>query len=264
MTDRVVTQLVPQAVVELRGEIAPDLAEYTRQKVAGVLRHTGRAVLHVHIQVERHRDPARQRPVTARANVDLDGMPVSVHVAATKPRDAVDQLVERLDHRLERVSRARHPRRERPDTRNGAELRTDAHGPHHPAAERDIVRHTTISPQRCSIDDAVAEMDDQDLDFHLFVEESSGQDAVVYRDGPATLRLAQIGGGSGAIGPHTVALTVSPHPAPLLDTAEAANRLEMAGLPFVFYLDGDHGRANVIYHRYDGHYGLIDPPGHGG
>jgi ribosome-associated translation inhibitor RaiA len=264
MTDRVVTQLAPQAVVELRGEIAPDLAEYARQKVAGVLRHTGRVVLHVHIQVERHRDPARQRPVTARANVDLDGMPVSVHVAATKPRDAVDQLVERLDHRLERVSRARHPRRERPDTRDGAELRTDAHGPHHPAAERDIVRHTTISPQRCSIDDAVAEMDDQDLDFHLFVEESSGQDAVVYRDGPATLRLAQIGGGSGAIGPHTVQLTVSPHPAPLLDTAEAANRLEMAGLPFVFYLDGDHGRANVIYHRYDGHYGLIDPPGHGG
>jgi len=260
MSDRVVTQLVPQAVVELRGEIAPDLSEYAKQKVAGVLRHTGRAVLHVHIQVERHRDPARERPVTAQANVDLDGTPVSVHVAATKPRDAVDQLVERLDHRLERVTRARHPRRERPDTRDGTEPRTDAHGPHHPAAEREIVRHTTISPQRCSIDDAVAEMDDQDLDFHLFVEDSSGQDAVVYRDGPATLRLAQIRGGPSAIGPHTVHLTVGPHPAPLLDTAEAVNRMEMAGLPFVFYLDGDHGRANVIYHRYDGHYGLIDPP----
>lgn len=253
MTDRVVTQLVPQAVVELRGEIAPDLTDYARQKVAGVLRHTGRAVLHVHIQVERHRDPARERPVTARATVDLDGTPVSVHVEATKPRDAVDQLVERLDHRLERVSRARHPRRGRP-----------APAPAHPAGEREIVRHTTISPQRCSIDDAVAEMDDQDLDFHLFVEESSGQDAVVYRDGPATLRLAQIGGGTGAIGPHTVDLTVSPHPAPLLDTAEAVNRLEMAGLPFVFYLDGDHGRANVVYHRHDGDYGLIDPPTHGG
>lgn len=260
MTNRVVTRLVPEAVVELRGEIASDLADYARQKVAGVLRHTGRAVLHVQIQVERHRDPARERPVTAQANVDLDGTPVSVHVAATKPREAVDQLVERLDHRLERVTRARHPRRERADTRDGAEQRTEGHGPHHPPAEPEIVRHTTISPQRCSIDDAVAEMDDQDLDFHLFVEESSGQDAVVYRDGPAALRLSRLAGDSGAIGPHTAQLTLSPHPAPVLDTAEAVSRLEMAGLPFLFYLDGDHGRANVIYHRYDGHYGLIDPP----
>jgi hypothetical protein len=29
-------------------------------------------------------------------------------------------------------------------------------------------------------------------------------------------------------------------------------------------LDGDHGRANVLYHRDDGHYGLIDPPADGG
>jgi ribosome-associated translation inhibitor RaiA len=264
MPERAVEQLLPEAVVELRGAIAPDLADYARQKVAGVLRHTGRAVLRVHIVVERQRDPARERPVTARANVDLDGTPISVHVAATKPRDAVDQLVERLDHRLERVSRGRHPRRERPDARPGAEPRPDEHGSPRPVAERDIVRHVTISPQHCSIDDAVAEMDDQDLDFHLFVEESSGQDAVVYRTGPAAVQLAQIGGGSAAIGPHATELTVSPHPAPLLDTAEAVDRLEMSGLPFLFYLDGDHGRANMIYHRYDGHYGLIDPPAHGG
>ena len=28
-------------------------------------------------------------------------------------------------------------------------------------------------------------------------------------------------------------------------------------MPFLFYLDGDHGRGCVLYHRYDGHYGLI-------
>lgn len=102
-------------------------------------------------------------------------------------------------------------------------------------------------------------MDDQDLDFHLFVEVSSGQAAVVYREGSTGLALARVNGVSDAIGPHAVALTVSPQPAPLLDTAEAIDRLLMAGLPFLFYLDADHGRANVIYHRYDGHYGLIDP-----
>ena len=33
------------------------------------------------------------------------------------------------------------------------------------------------------------------------------------------------------------------------------------GLPFLFYLDGDHGRGAVLYHRYDGHYGLIAAQG---
>jgi hypothetical protein len=48
-------------------------------------------------------------------------------------------------------------------------------------------------------------------------------------------------------------------PAPLLDTAEAIDRLRLSGQPFLFYLDGNHGRGCVLYHRYDGHYGLIDP-----
>jgi hypothetical protein len=27
----------------------------------------------------------------------------------------------------------------------------------------------------------------------------------------------------------------------------------------VFYLDADHARGRLLYHRYDGHYGLITP-----
>jgi hypothetical protein len=56
-----------------------------------------------------------------------------------------------------------------------------------------------------------------------------------------------------------VPVTVSTASAPLLDAAEAVDRLRYTGLPFLFYLDGDHGRGCVLYHRYDGHYGLIDP-----
>lgn len=46
---------------------------------------------------------------------------------------------------------------------------------------------------------------------------------------------------------------------PLVDTAEAVQRLALTGLPFLFYVDADHGRANVLYHRADGDCGLIDP-----
>ncbi|MBT2381356.1 sigma 54 modulation/S30EA ribosomal C-terminal domain-containing protein [Streptomyces sp. ISL-111] len=39
----------------------------------------------------------------------------------------------------------------------------------------------------------------------------------------------------------------------------AAQRLRLTGLPFVFFHDTGTGRGSVLYHRYDGHYGLITP-----
>ncbi|MBW0113857.1 sigma 54 modulation/S30EA ribosomal C-terminal domain-containing protein [Pseudonocardia abyssalis] len=237
-----------EIVVEVRGSIADDLAAYARGEVADALTRTRRPVPRVHVRVLKHGDPARVEPVTAHANVDLDGRPLLVHAAAATPRAAVDLLVERLEHRLARLSRDRRPRRVRADEDAGP-------GP----SEPEIVRHATSSPAPLSVDGAVAEMEDLGLDFHLFVEASTGQDAVVYRDGPTGLRLSRAGGGPDPVGSHDIAVTVSAQPAPLLDTAEAVERLRVTGLPFVFYLDGDHGRANVLYHRDDGDYGLIDP-----
>jgi hypothetical protein len=52
---------------------------------------------------------------------------------------------------------------------------------------------------------------------------------------------------------------VSPVPAPCLAVSEAIERLELAGQPFVFFIDPDTERGTVLYHRYDGHYGLITP-----
>ena len=34
-------------------------------------------------------------------------------------------------------------------------------------------------------------------------------------------------------------------------------RLEADGEPFVFYRDSETSEGRVLYHRYDGHYGLI-------
>jgi hypothetical protein len=56
-------------------------------------------------------------------------------------------------------------------------------------------------------------------------------------------------------------MTVSPLPAPRLSVREAAERLDAAGPPFTFFTDADTGRGCVVYHRYDGHYGLLVPSG---
>lgn len=95
------------AVVELSGGIAPDLIEYLQEKVAAVLAHGAREPLHAHVRVVRHADPARERPVTARASVQLAGVAVHVHVDAATPREAADLLVDRLDRRIARRSRTR-------------------------------------------------------------------------------------------------------------------------------------------------------------
>jgi Sigma 54 modulation/S30EA ribosomal protein C terminus len=54
-------------------------------------------------------------------------------------------------------------------------------------------------------------------------------------------------------------ITISENPALRLLVNEAATRLEAEGQPFLFFVNAETGRGNVIYHRYDGHYGLIRP-----
>jgi hypothetical protein len=61
------------------------------------------------------------------------------------------------------------------------------------------------------------------------------------------------------VGPIAVAITVSKILAPRLSVAGATARLEAAGQPFVFFVNSHTSRGSLIYHRYDGHYGLVEP-----
>jgi ribosome-associated translation inhibitor RaiA len=237
----------PDTVVELRGGIADDLVEYTRTKVGAVLTRAGGPVHRSRVRVIRHADPARERPVEAQAHIDLGGKPVVVHVDATKPREAVDLLVDRLAHRLEKAVPDRHHKR---GTRGG---------PADVAAEEpEIVRHRTPSAGPCTVAEAVAELDDLGLDFHLFVEASLGVDAVVHRDGVTAVRLALADGRADRV-EGAAATSASSVPAPVLSVPEAVEHLRLTGLAFVFFVDADRKRGCVLHHRHDGGYGLVEP-----
>jgi hypothetical protein len=107
------------------------------------------------------------------------------------------------------------------------------------------------------LDGAVAEMDRNGLDFYLFVEEDTGQDSVLYRSGPQRYRLAQVHPDPHRRWKAGVPLTVFRHPAPHLTLERAIDRLEITGLPFLFFASvGDH-RGQVLYRRPDGGYGLL-------
>jgi hypothetical protein len=113
-------------------------------------------------------------------------------------------------------------------------------------------------------DQAAWEMHRMGYGFQLFTEEATGGDAVIYRGGSTGYRLARLVSGPTWLALSNVPITLSPHPAPTLTVAAARQRLESTGLLFLFFADADTGRGMVLYHRYDGHYGLITPVGPGG
>ncbi|RZQ65919.1 ribosome hibernation promotion factor [Amycolatopsis suaedae] len=228
-----------------------DLAGYARRKIGKLTRFTHRPVLDVRVRLTlaSHASPL---PVVARGSLDVNGRIVRAEVAAAEPREAVDRLEARLHRQLEQLGRFRRRSGEQPQDRPHRDPR--------PVEERRIVRRKSYTLATATVDDAVEEMLLLDHGFHLFTESGSGHDSVVYRSGPTGLRLAQAAATPAErLASHHLPVTISPQPAPTLSTGEAVDRLNLTGLPFQFFLDADLGRASALYHRYDGHYGLITP-----
>ena len=232
-------------------------ADYARTKIGELGRYTSRPVLRARVKLTMHRDPAVQRPVVGQANLDVDGRLVRAQVQARTAREAVDLLAARLRRRLERLAAAR------------SHERSHDSGPMQPpdyftsrAEERRVIRRKSFTMAPCTIDEAADEMDLLDYDFHLFTEIGTGAAGVLYRAGATGFRLALVAPAlADQLGSFALPVTISRQPVPCLTEEEAANRLGLLGLPFLFFIDAAHGRASVMYHRYDGDYGVITPAG---
>jgi ribosome-associated translation inhibitor RaiA len=256
---------VADVEVVVHGDVTTQVADYARTKIIGMVEHLHEPVLHARIRLTRLPDPAVSRPVRAQVNVDLDGRMMRAQVAAATGREAVDLVVARLRHRLVRFKqhwearRGGRPVSELHEWRHGSE---PTHRPPYyprPVEERELVRHKSFSPARITPEEAAWEMDQMDYDFHLFTDAATGSDAVIYRGGPTGYRMAWAASGPPSIHPAEPPITLSPHRAPQLSVDQARQRLEETGWPFAFFTDTETSRGSVLYHRYDGHYGLITP-----
>lgn len=246
----------------------PGAAEYARRKIGALGRLTHRPVLHARVKLTTHRDPAVERPVLAQANLDVDGRLVRAQVQGVTARDAIDQLEARLRRRLERVAEHWEARRGGQAVNDPHEWRHESQPTHRPGYfprpvdERRVIRRKSFTLAPCTVDDAAVEMGLLDYDFHLFTEKATGAASVLYRAGPTGYRLALVMPASpDQLAPFQLPLTISPQPVPCLTVEQATDRLGLLGLPFLFFIDAAQGRASVLYHRYDGHYGLITPAG---
>jgi len=248
--------------VVLRGDLPEDISEYVRTRIERLGVQLDEPVFHTRVRLTREPNPAFDRPVIAQGNVILKGRLARAQVAGRSPEEAVDLLADRLQGVLSRMKRDWEARRgARPEP---GQWRSDAQPTQRPpyfprpVEERELLRHKSFTPRRIPPDEAAFEMDQLDYDFHLFTDAETARDAVIYRDGPTGYRLARVGTGPEPSSTDPP-ITLDPVPPPRLNLDEARERLELGGLTFVFFVDRDTDRGAVLYHRYDGHYGLITP-----
>jgi ribosome-associated translation inhibitor RaiA len=245
----------------------PGIDDYVQEKIGGLGRYAHQPLLHARVRLSRHADPAVSRPVIAQANLDVNGKLVRAQVDGNTAREAVDRLEARLRNRLERLAESREIKRDNASEADSHEWRHQSQPTHRlnsyprPADQRRIIRRKSFTLGTHTVDEAAQEMELLDYDFHLFTEKGTKQASVLYRTEPAGYRLAQVKPMPDKLARHGLQLSVSPHPAPVITVQDAKQRLILLGLPFLFFIDADQGRADVLYHRYDGHYGLICPAG---
>lgn len=252
--------------VETHGSVPGGAPELAAAKVRSLLRIAAEPVLWVRVTLAVAADPAVPYPAVAQATVDMNGHVVRTQAAEQTMWAAIEQMGARLRVRLARAARNWAALRGTMPVSEPGEWRHQSIPAHRPAnfprasEQREVMRRASYAAHAETPEQAATELSLLDYDFHLFTERSTGQDSVIYRTASGC-RLAMAHPKPDRLGPLPDAMTVSKLPAPRLTVTEAAGRLEAMDQPFVFFVDTDTGRGSLIYHRYDGHYGLIFPAG---
>lgn len=256
------------AIVE-KGDIdAKDRAE-AEATVVRTVERLNEPVLFARLTLGWEPDPARTRPATAQVSLDLDGDLVRAHVAARSMPEAIDLLGHRIHDQLEHRQRRREQLHRSGALAQPGEWRHGDEPTHRPPYfdrppdERQLVRHKMFAVGQLTPDEAVFDMNQLDYDFYLFCDLASGSDSLIERVEDGTYRLTQSSAFEEALkedlNPTCVPIERSTTPVPTLALDEAIERLDAGHEPHVFFLDPTSGRGQVLYRRYDGHYGLITP-----
>ncbi|MBC8364919.1 MAG: sigma 54 modulation/S30EA ribosomal C-terminal domain-containing protein [Actinobacteria bacterium] len=248
----------PHAVCEVelltRGFITQRDREQAIAKVQALCELGHEPVLAAVVKLKVRAKATLELPAIAEASLDLNGTPIRAHATGHSITEAVDLLHDRLSRRLRR-------RRERLEDRHHGPEPATSHAGYStvPTDEREVVRHRTLAMHPMSLEEAADEMDQLDHGFYLFLDANHDLDRVVYRNGDGSLHVAPEVAGEDLPGDtrppiHSATLVLNHLP---LDQAKAL--IDETDDPFVFFANPDSNRGQVLYRRFDGHYGLITP-----
>ena len=253
--------------VSTHGRVTAGERAYAEQKLSAVAQVVPDPLLHARLRLVMEPDPARERPAVVQGTLDVNGRVVRAHVAAPTMREAIDRFEYRLRERLERLEHVPQSEQLRHrDAGPGEWHRGDATTQHperfeRPVEEREVLARKEFAVAAETVDEAVFDMESLDHDFFLFTNIDTGEDNVVHRVGGDGYEIIEPTPVPDQLTRCAAPIRLSTFVPPRLRLDDAVELLSLGNEAFVFFLDDDTGRGNVLYRRYDGHYGLIRPAG---
>ncbi len=250
--------------VVARGIVPEPDRDHAIAKVEDAIRPTGEIARYGRVKLTMSSNDTHSDPALAEVTIDLDGDLVRAHASGRTILEATDRMAQRLHSQLERrQDRERHkPSGLTPapgEWRHG-NVRPRTAGPITPVGEREVVRHKSFAPGEMTVEEAAWDMGLLDYDFFLFVELTTGRDCLLERTDNGMLRLHGFNGESLADEFIVDDIEITRRVPAELSVAEAIDLRDRGDLPFVLFINRRTNRANVLYQRFDGHYGLITPP----
>jgi ribosomal subunit interface protein len=249
--------------VTARGEVSDRARDEARRKLGELEGFSKGPILGARVVLIQEANPRIAMPARAEAELDLQGRVVRARAAAPSMEAAVDDVAERLQRHLRRyverlLTREREPAQPPPGEwshRSWSPPRPPTFV--RPVEEREIIRRKSFAFGPMSVDEAADALEDLDHEFFLFHDAETDADAVVYwrDDGLLALIEPRWAASADDYGPVRDRNRFS-SPIDLLTAVEEMNAVAHR---FLFFENATTGRGNVIYRRYDGHYGLIEP-----
>jgi ribosomal subunit interface protein len=250
--------------VTVRGEVDPEVSEYAKERIGTVDRLIDEPIKHARVVLTQASNTRIVQGSRAEAEIGLDDQIIRASVAGVEPMGAIDQLTQRLERKLRTWLDRRRDIARRGRERAAGEWReaqfSEARPRHfsRPPEEREVTRRKTFAATPLTPAEAAEEMEFLDHDFYLFTDAETGADAVAYHRDDGRL---------GVIGPSGIGWSgetdgIVHEESRISDPSELeAVVTEMNALNhrFMYFTNAVTERGNVIYLRYDGHYGLIEP-----
>lgn len=254
----------PALQVLRKGDVDAKAVDYANHRLEHLADSLGRPIGLGLVKLTQASNPAVEKPAMAEASLDVDGTFVRAHIAARTMTEAIDLVIGRLKAKLDHHKDNRKHRKGSPDPaewRHGNMPSTNMPYFDRPRQEREVVRHKSFAPDEMTVEEAAWDMAQLDYDFFLFVELTTGLDCLLERaDDGAPLVIHGLVGDNDGVSSDVVGIEFSDEAPPALKLSAAIEFLDAAGSRFVFFQNTATDRRNVVYRRYDGHYGLITPP----
>ena len=252
--------------VTMRGTIPRELAREAAERVGQLDQVTTGSLLEARVVLTQECNPRIELPARAEGELSFAGRPVRARVAAPAMSAAVDELAHRLHDQLRRHVERLVTHKRVPTTVTAGEWRhgawTPARPPHswRPAGERRIVRRKTFASGPTTATGAALDMAALDHRFYLFQDADTGADAVVYKRADEQLAVIQPADTPVPAGRRDLPREPSRYAGPI-ELRTALDEMDALDHRFLYFTNAETGRGSVLYLRYDGHYGLIEPAG---